>query len=103
MTRLRIVDGRSSDYVHVPAYVVDEARMEAAVARDERLAHTAVVRQHTRAAVRALAGGHYASAGMWLVELERLNEREANRARAIGVAQEPCPDGITRIGHGKAA
>jgi hypothetical protein len=85
----------------------DEARVELAVSLDERIAHTADVRRHLRVAMRALADGRFAFAGTFLVELERLNEREANRARAAAAEHEArqrrCPDGIEQIGHGRAA
>ena len=101
--RLRVLDGRSTQLITVPVYQVEETHIELDVSLDERVAHTASVRQHVRAAMRALADGRFAMAGTWLVELDRLNEREANRARAAQVAGKPCPDGIREIGHGKAA
>jgi hypothetical protein len=101
--KLRLIDGRSTEFVTVPAYQVDEASMELAVALDERLAHAAEVRHYARLAMHALSTGAIAMAGTWLTELDRLNEREANRARAAQAQVRPCPDGIREIGHGKAA
>lgn len=102
---LRLVDRRSTDFTTLPTSKVEEQQLELRVARDERLAHTAVIRQHTRAAMRALADGRFAMAGMWLTELDRLNEREATRARSVAVAAAACPDltVVRRPGHGRAA
>ena len=104
-SHLRVVpDARSSDFTTLPTSKVEEQQLELRVARDERLGHSATVRQHVRAAMRALADGRLAMAGMWLVELDRLNEREATRARSVAVTAA-CPDltVVRRPGHGKAA
>ncbi|MEA2677390.1 MAG: hypothetical protein QOJ81_1531 [Chloroflexota bacterium] len=104
-TQLRLVDARSSDFTTLPTSKVEEQQLELRVSRDERLGHATTVRQHIRAAMRALSDGRLAMAGMWLVELDRLNEREATRARSVAVAAGACPD-LTVVrspGHGRAA
>lgn len=104
--QLRVIDGRSSNYVTVPAYQVEETHVELLVSRDDRIAHVSNMRHYARLAMRALADGRYAVAGMWLVELDRLNEQETLRARAVEVAAKPCPDceDCVRVpGHGAAA
>lgn len=68
----------------------DEARIEAVVARAERVTFTHHVRIHLRTAQRYLAAGHVAAAGSVLLDLQRLNERESLRAHASTTA---CPCG----------
>lgn len=90
--------------VAVPQGTLDEARMEASVARQGRIEHSAVVRRFVRSAMTALAHGHLAVAGMYLVELEQLNEQEAARALAIDAPAAQCPKCVAGdVGHGRAA
>jgi hypothetical protein len=95
-----------STMVALPKAQVDETRIELLVSRDDRIAHASVVRRHLRVVMRSLASGHYAAAGMWLVDLERINEQEATRALSTAVEAVACPDceNCVRLpGHGAAA
>ena len=87
----------------VPSSDISEQHRRATPPDLPQVSEVDVVRHFTRLAMRALADGRWAMAGTWLTELDRLNEREAMRARSAATAAERCPDGIEEIGHGKAA
>lgn len=90
--------------VAVPRGALDEARIEASVARQGRIEHSTVVRRFVRSAMSALAQGHLAVVAMYLVELDQLNEQEAVRALAIDAPAAQCPKCTDRqAGHGRAA
>lgn len=88
MTRLRVIEGGPSACPHA-AHECQETRIELAVSIAERAMFAANARPLASAAMRALRTGHDAAAGLWVSELLKLIEREANRAASAASLAGP--------------
>lgn len=95
--------------IEAEQHVVVGGWMEAKAQADATIDLADLLLAHVRAALRALSRNQLGVVAMHLVLLEDEAPAVSARARrAIAEAQvyaheADCPDGITRIGHGKAA
>jgi hypothetical protein len=90
--------------VMLPLADVQDLHLELYVQREENLGCRDAMRDVLRLAMRAL-GERSPATGMWLVELERLNEQEAARALNARVVRSEglcgaCTSGRRHAGHG---